>query len=124
MTHKRVFRHLICMTPTVTAAMWVICMTTNSNGCHMGFKKKVLYPFSLLKVIPQKNKFNIEYLLILSNLKLSKSPIYTKSCIPTIGVKAFPRCFRFPSKISWDRASVQLPGVSGDTRLAPGGSPP
>ena len=45
----------------LTAAMWVICMTTNSNGCHMDcLKKEVLYHFSLLKVISQKTKVNIE----------------------------------------------------------------
>ena len=26
----------------LTAAMWVICMTTNSNGCHMDYLKKYL----------------------------------------------------------------------------------
>ena len=50
-----------------------ICMKTDSDGSHLGylwqwqlpcglFKKKIFYHFSLLKVIPQKTKFNIEYL--------------------------------------------------------------
>ena len=49
---------------TLTAAMQVICMTTDSDDYHMDmkFKRKFLYHFSPLKVIPQKTKFNIECL--------------------------------------------------------------
>ena len=50
--------------PTLTAAIWIICMTTDIDGYHtdMKFKRKVLYHFLYLKVIPQKTKFNIECL--------------------------------------------------------------
>ena len=39
-----------------------ICMTTDSDGCHVDLKnqEKPFFHFSLLKVIPQKNKFNVE----------------------------------------------------------------
>ena len=48
--------------------MWIICMTTESDGYHtdMKFKRKILYHFLCLKVIPQKTKFNIECLLLSS----------------------------------------------------------
>ena len=40
-------------------------MTTDSDGYHVYMKyKKALYHFSLLKVIPQKTNFNIEYLVL------------------------------------------------------------
>ena len=44
--------------------MWIICMTTDSDGYHMDmkFKRKFLYHFLPLKVIPQKTEFNIECL--------------------------------------------------------------
>ena len=48
--------------PTVTAFIWVIFMATDSDGYHMDIiLQKVLYHFSLSKVIAQKTKFNIEY---------------------------------------------------------------
>ena len=65
------------------AAMWVVSMTTNSNGCHMDFfvQGKVLYNFSLLKVIPQKTKFNIEYIFpLLSALSGVYYPASLNSC--------------------------------------------
>ena len=39
-------------------------MTTDSDGYHvdMKYKRKALYHFSLLKVIPHTTNFNIEYL--------------------------------------------------------------
>ena len=61
-----------------------IQMTNNSYGCHVGYlydnwqwrlpcglflNRKILYYFSLSKVIPQKTKFNIEYLLCWPALK-------------------------------------------------------
>ena len=61
----------------------LICMTTDSDGCHVGYlydnqqwrlqyglfgKRKVQYHFSVLKVIPQKTKFNIEYLFFFLQL--------------------------------------------------------
>ena len=48
----------------MTAAMWVICMTTIIEGCHMEkfLKEKPQNNFSLSKVIPQKTKFNVQYL--------------------------------------------------------------
>ena len=41
--------------------MWIICMTTNSDGYHMDmkFKRKVPYHFSHLKVIPQKTEYRV-----------------------------------------------------------------
>ena len=52
--------------PTLTAAMWIICMTTDSVGYHTNMKFKIndLYHFPRLKVIPQKTEFNIECLTI------------------------------------------------------------
>ena len=40
-------------------------MTTDTDGYHkdMKFKRKVLFHFLRLKVIPQKTKFNIECLI-------------------------------------------------------------
>ena len=64
MTNKHAFKHFICM-------------TTDSDGCCVGYlydnqqcwlpcgfylKRKVLYYFLLLKLIPQKTEFNREYL--------------------------------------------------------------
>ena len=41
-------------------------MKTDSDGYHvyMKYKRKALYHFSLLKVMPQKTNFNIEYLVL------------------------------------------------------------
>ena len=51
--------------PTLTAAMWNICMTTDTDGYHkdMKFKRKFPYHFPPFKVIPQKTKLNIECLI-------------------------------------------------------------
>ena len=63
----------------VTAAMSIICMTTDSDGYHtdMKFKRNVLYHFLCLKVIPQKTKFNIECLL--SSILLNKAQAKSSS---------------------------------------------
>ena len=55
---------LFVLQPILTAAMQIICMTTDTYGYHMDMKlkRKFLYHFSPLKVIPQKTKFNIECL--------------------------------------------------------------
>ena len=44
-------------------------MTTDSDGSHVNnfFYRKVLYHFSLSKVIPKKTKFNTKYLLFYIN---------------------------------------------------------
>ena len=49
--------------------MWVICMTTDSIGCHVDnfLTEKALYHFSLSKEIPKKTKFNLEYLKVLDH---------------------------------------------------------
>ena len=41
---------------TVTAAMWVVCMTTDSDGCRVIYfwSKKVLYNFYFWKWVPRK----------------------------------------------------------------------
>ena len=58
------------------AAMWIICITTDSDGYHtdMKFKRMFLDHFSPLKVSPQKTKFNIE---CLESLTVASSPVYT-----------------------------------------------
>ena len=58
---------LFVLQPTLTDAMGIFCMTTDSDGYHtdMKFERKVLYHFLRLKVIPQKSKFNIECLIIM-----------------------------------------------------------
>ena len=60
--------------PTLTAAIWIICMTTNTDGYHMDmkFKRNVLNHFSFFNVIPQKTKFNIECLICKNHGKLSE----------------------------------------------------
>ena len=61
----------------MTAAMWIICMTTDSGGYHMymKFKRMFLYHFSPLKVMTQKTKFNIKCLVHTISVKLSKESI-------------------------------------------------
>ena len=56
---------LFVLQPKLTAAISIICMTTDSDGYHtdMKFLRKIQYHFLCFKVIPQKFKFNIEYLI-------------------------------------------------------------
>ena len=66
-----------------------ICMKADSVGCHVDYlydnqqwrlpcgfflNRKVLYHFSLSKVIPQKTKFNIEYLYCRNPMSSTRNP--------------------------------------------------
>ena len=37
MIYKNVFNTLFVWQPTVTAALWVICMTIDSDRCHVDY---------------------------------------------------------------------------------------
>ena len=65
MTNKPVLHSLFVWQPTVTAAMWVICMTINSKGCHMDYFLKKSH-FLFLKVIPR--KLNLIYIYLISKV--------------------------------------------------------
>ena len=58
--------------------MWIICMTTDSDGYHteMKFKRNVPYHFIRLNVIPQKTKFNIECFQEVAKKRIFKMMIF------------------------------------------------
>ena len=69
--HKKTYllfkkKTLFVWKPTVSAVMWIICMTTDSDNCHVDyFNRKVLYHFSLSKVYPQKTNLIMSIMFIM-----------------------------------------------------------
>ena len=83
------FNTLFVWQPTVAAAIWVICMTTDSDSCHMDFflKEKFYFISHYCKEIPR--KLNLVYFTLNLFVWLKEAPKHILCSLQTPYITSF-----------------------------------